>query len=107
MLYPNIHHFIRQYPHFSPMQSYHQSPFLNPYSSQPFPPIYHPYPSPYPKPFPYMKPQPSGIQYLMNSFKNKDGNLDLNKMFDTAGQVMNTMNQMGSLFKGMTQMFKA
>jgi hypothetical protein len=43
----------------------------------------------------------------MNSFKNKDGNLDLNKMFDTAGQVMNTMNQMGSLFKGMTQMFKA
>ncbi|WP_051475516.1 YppG family protein [Bacillus sp. J37] len=67
----------------------------------------YPYPTPYPKPLPYFKqPQPSGFQNVLSQFKKSDGQLDFNKMMDTAGQMMNAVNQMGGLFKGVTSMFK-
>ncbi len=66
-----------------------------------------PYPTPYPKPMPYFKQQqPSGLQNVLSQFKKSDGQLDFNKMMDTAGQMMNAVNQMGGLFKGVTSMFK-
>jgi hypothetical protein len=65
-----------------------------------------PYPTPYPKPAPYLKQQTSGIQTVISQFKKSDGQLDINKMMDTAGQMMSAVNQMGGLFKGVTSMFK-
>ncbi|MED4462833.1 YppG family protein [Metabacillus fastidiosus] len=65
-----------------------------------------PYANPYPKRPHVAKQQPSGIQTVMSQFKKKDGQYDINKMMDTAGQVMSAANQMGSLFKGVTSMFK-
>lgn len=66
-----------------------------------------PYPTPYPKPMPHFKQQqPSGFQNILSQFKKSDGQLDFNKMMDTAGQMMSAVNQMGGLFKGVTSMFK-
>lgn len=65
-----------------------------------------PYVTPYPKPTPLLKQQPSGLNTIMSQFKKSDGQLDLNKMIDTAGQMMNAVNQMGGLFKGVTSIFK-
>lgn len=66
-----------------------------------------PYPTPYPKPMPYFKqPQANGFQNVLSQFKKSDGQLDFNKMMDTAGQMMSAVNQMGGLFKGVTSMFK-
>ncbi len=65
-----------------------------------------PFPTPYPKPTPYMKQQPSGFQTVISQFKKSDGQLDFDKMMNTAGQMMNAVNQMGGLFKGVTSMFK-
>jgi hypothetical protein len=65
-----------------------------------------PYTTPYPKPAPYFKQQPSGLQTVISQFKKSDGQLDINKMMDTAGQMMSAVNQMGGLFKGVTSMFK-
>ncbi|MDQ0228799.1 YppG family protein [Metabacillus malikii] len=64
-----------------------------------------PYMSPYPKPAPFIKPA-SPVQSLLSQFKKSDGQVDFNKMIDTAGQMMNAVNQMGGLFKGVTSLFK-
>nr|WP_246188251.1 YppG family protein [Metabacillus lacus] len=64
------------------------------------------FPNPYPKPMPFMKPQSPGFQSIMSQFKNKNGQYDMNKMMDTAGQMMSAVNQMGSLMKGVTSIFK-
>ncbi|WP_299094336.1 YppG family protein [uncultured Metabacillus sp.] len=102
---PYQQHYFQQYP-----QSY----------QNPFPPMYggnhtntingqfmnSPYPTPYPKPAPYIK-QPSGFQTVISQFKKSDGQLDINKMMDTAGQMMSAVNQVGGLFKGVTSMFKS
>lgn len=61
--------------------------------------------NPYPQ-YGFMPKQPSGMQSIMNSFKSQDGNLDINKMVDTAGQMMNAVNQVSSLVKGLGGMFK-
>lgn len=53
-----------------------------------------------------MPKQPSGLQSIMNSFKSQDGNLDINKMVDTAGQMVNAVTQVSSLVKGLGGMFK-
>ncbi|WP_430755266.1 YppG family protein [Niallia circulans] len=42
----------------------------------------------------------------MNSFKSQDGSLDFNKMMDTAGMMMNAMNQVTGLVKGVGGIFK-
>lgn len=65
-----------------------------------------PYPTPYPTPTPYFKQPPSGLQTIISQFKKSDGQIDINKMMDTAGQMMSAVNQMGGLFKGVTSIFK-
>ncbi|HAQ08605.1 MAG TPA: hypothetical protein DCR24_14235 [Bacillus bacterium] len=61
--------------------------------------------NPYPQQA-FMPKQPTGLQSIMNSFKSQDGNLDVNKMVDTAGQMMNAVTQVSSLVKGLGGMFK-
>lgn len=61
--------------------------------------------NPYPKNNLLAK-QPNGMQSFMNSFKSQDGSIDFNKMINTAGQMMNAVNQVSSLVKGVGGMFK-
>ncbi len=61
--------------------------------------------NPYPKQNAMPK-QPGGMQSLVNSFKSQDGSVDFNKMVNTAGQMMNAVNQVSSLVKGFGGMFK-
>nr|WP_267930420.1 YppG family protein [Cytobacillus spongiae] len=63
------------------------------------------YMNPYPKQS--MMQKQSGMQSIMNSFKGQDGSLDFNKMVDTAGQMMNAVNQVSSMVKGIGGFFKA
>ncbi|MFY4776025.1 YppG family protein [Metabacillus sp. RGM 3146] len=68
---------------------------------------YNPYPNPYPKQVPYTKQQNSaGLQSVVSQFKKADGQMDFNKMVDTAGQMMSAVNQMSSLVKGVSSIFK-
>ncbi|MEH7113400.1 YppG family protein [Neobacillus niacini] len=62
--------------------------------------------NPYPKPNGMIKP-PGGIQSLMNSFKSQDGTVDVNKMVNTTGQLVNAVTQVSSLVKGLGGIFKA
>jgi hypothetical protein len=64
------------------------------------------YANPYPKPVPNPKYQAGGISTVMSQFKKPDGQMDFNKVMDTAGQMMGAVNQMSSLVKGVTSMFK-
>ncbi|MGP1908165.1 YppG family protein [Metabacillus sp. JX24] len=64
------------------------------------------YANPYPKPMPAAKNQQGGISTVMSQFKKPDGQMDFNKVMDTAGQMMGAVNQMSSLVKGVTSMFK-
>lgn len=65
-----------------------------------------PYMNPYPKGSSLAK-QPSGMKTVLNSFKAQDGSLDINKMVDTAGQMINAVSQVSSVVKGFGGMFKA
>jgi len=47
-------------------------------------------------------PRPS----ILDSFKNQNGQLDINKMVNTAGQLVGVVNQVSGLIKGFTSMFK-
>jgi hypothetical protein len=62
--------------------------------------------NPYPKQSAILK-QPGGVQSIMNSFKSQDGTVDINKMVNTAGQMMNAVSQVSSLVKGFGGIFKA
>ncbi|WLR43696.1 YppG family protein [Bacillus carboniphilus] len=62
--------------------------------------------NPYPRPLPYSPAKNGGFNTVLSQFKNKEGNLDYNKMMNTAGQMVNTMNQVGSLVKGFGSIFK-
>jgi YppG-like protein len=64
-----------------------------------------PYMNPYPKGSSLTK-QPSGMKTMLNSFKGQDGSLDINKMVDTAGQMVNAVSQVTSVVKGFGGMFK-
>ncbi|APH04646.1 hypothetical protein A9C19_07725 [Bacillus weihaiensis] len=86
-------------------QVFHHQPYV-PFNSPTKNYMAQPFPTPYPKPTPYMKQQPSGFQTVISQFKKSDGQLDFDKMMNTAGQMMNAVNQMGGLFKGVTSMFK-
>lgn len=73
---------------------------------QPYMPMNgYPMMNPYPKQNVLPK-QPGGVQSIMNSFKSQDGSVDINKMVNTAGQMMNAMTQVSSLVKGFGGMFK-
>ncbi len=61
--------------------------------------------NPYPKQNMIPK-QPGGMKSIMNSFKSQDGTVDLNKMMNTAGTMMNAVNQVSTLVKGLGGMFK-
>ncbi|WP_394232745.1 YppG family protein [Niallia oryzisoli] len=63
------------------------------------------YMNPYPKGSFLAKP-PSGMKSVLNSFKSQDGSLDINKMVDTAGQMINAVSQVSSVVKGFGGMFK-
>ncbi|WP_053073699.1 YppG family protein [Bacillus sp. LL01] len=66
-----------------------------------------PFMNPYPTQTQSAKPQTSQVNSFMNQFKGQDGNVDMKKMMDTAGQMMNTVNQLNNMFKGITATFKA
>ncbi len=70
-------------------QSFSSNPYMNPYPKQSFIPK-----------------QPSGVQSIMNSFKSQDGSLDINKMMDTAGSMVNAVSQVSSMVKGLGGMIK-
>ncbi|MGG7617981.1 YppG family protein [Bacillus coreaensis] len=80
-----------------PEISYHNQFAYGQYSQ----PFSHPYPkqSAIPRP-------PTGVKSIMNSFKTQDGTFDVNKMVDTAGQMMNAVTQVSSMVKGLGGMFK-
>ncbi|MCY7568460.1 YppG family protein [Bacillus safensis] len=77
-------------------------PLQPPPGMMPMQPPMNPYPLPRPQ-----KQQPSQFKSVLSQFKKTNGQYDFNKMFDTAGQMMSTMNQVGSLAKGFTSIFKA
>lgn len=63
------------------------------------------YMNPYPKQSTIPRP-PSGVKSIMNSFKTQEGNFDVNKMVNTAGQMMNAVSQVSSMVKGLGGIFK-
>jgi hypothetical protein len=75
-----------QKPQYMPMNGY---PMMNPYPKQSA-----------------IQKQPGGVQTFMNSFKSQDGSVDINKMVNTAGQMMNAVSQVSSLVKGFGGIFK-
>lgn len=101
------------YPMAPEMNSYPKqqpNPFQNPlyqqdedfYPIQPVMNITHPYP----KPSFLQKNQGNNISSVLNQFKNQEGSIDFNKMMDTTGQMLNTMNQVSNLVKGVGSIFK-
>lgn len=66
-----------------------------------------PFMNPYPTQSQSAKQQASQVSSFMNQFKGQDGNVDMKKMMDTAGQMMNTVNQLNNMFKGLAATFKA
>lgn len=61
--------------------------------------------NPYPNPA-MMPKQPGGFQNIMNSFKSQDGSMDINKMVNTAGQMINAISQVKSMVSGLGGMLK-
>ncbi|KAB7708944.1 hypothetical protein F9802_02030 [Bacillus aerolatus] len=49
----------------------------------------------------------SSSQFLLQSFKNKDGSFDVNKAVDTAGMMVSTVSQLSKVVKDMTGWLKA
>ena len=92
-------HTIFQNPLMQPKKSNAQTQHMNSITG-------HPYMNPYPKGAFLTKP-PSGMKSVLNSFKSQDGSIDINKMVDTAGQVVNAVSQVSSVVKGFGGMFKA
>jgi len=111
--YPQPNYSMQQYNQQTHQNSYNQSVFHNPLEpepsqyptnvQQPFSP--NQYMNPYPKQS-FIPKQPSGVQSIMNSFKSQDGSLDINKMMDTAGSMVNAVTQVSSMVKGLGGMIK-
>ncbi|WP_246140954.1 YppG family protein [Bacillus marasmi] len=58
-------------------------------------------------PNPAMMPKQSGgMSNIMNSFKSQDGSMDINKMVNTAGQMINALSQVKSMVQGIGGMLK-
>lgn len=53
------------------------------------------------------KPPAGQFGSILNSFKSQSGSLDLNKMMDTAGQMMNALTQVTNMAKGLGGLFKS
>ncbi|MDR4888672.1 YppG family protein [Fredinandcohnia sp. QZ13] len=84
-----MHYNINSYPGFS--SSGYQTPQT-------------PYPTPYP--IGMEQAQKKGGGGILTQFKKDDGTYDINKMMDTAGQMVGTINQVNSIVKGLTKTFK-
>ncbi|WP_096154306.1 MULTISPECIES: YppG family protein [Bacillus] len=66
-----------------------------------------PFMNPYPTQNQQQVQQPKQFNAILNQFKGQDGNIDMKKMMDTAGQMMNTVNQLNGMIKGIAATFKA
>src|SRR5690606_2667791 len=86
--------------------NFHMTNIPNNYHGYGFPPFGQqtPYPTPYPTGMGQIKPKAVGG--ILNQFKKKDGTYDVNKMMDTAGQMVGAVNQVNSIVKGLTKTFK-
>jgi hypothetical protein len=112
------------HPYAYPFASYQQTAPMQPYwpmyaSNQPnmanmmnFPPNMHYMPpmspSMYPKPYPTpsSKSPQAQMPSIMSQFKTSDGSIDINKMMNTAGQMMSAVNQLTGMVKGISGIFK-
>ncbi|WP_449536704.1 YppG family protein [Ferdinandcohnia sp. Marseille-Q9671] len=94
--YPSPHPYL----HGSPSSYGSYSSFSNqmPYQA--------PYPNPYPTGMGNQQPQGKGASGLLSQFKTKEGTYDINKLMDTAGQMVGAVNQVNSIVKGLTKTFK-
>ncbi len=87
-------------------------PYVNPYNVHKNPYVnqqqgFIPFQMPYPNQNMNQPQMPAGgFHSIMNQFKSKDGGYDVNKMMNTAGQMMHTMNQIGGLVKQVSSIFK-
>jgi hypothetical protein len=114
-VYPNQINYNNSYAGYPQLmnQGYSQNVFQNPLLTTDE--QYHPY---YSLQFPnqlsynqypnqaFMQKQPGGMSSLLNSFKGKDGSMDLNKMVNTAGQMVSAISQVSSMVKGLGGMIK-
>ncbi|MGL3755315.1 YppG family protein [Bacillus velezensis] len=105
-LQPPPYHQQGQYPQqFYPNQEYGhmQQPFAPPQAAMPGgqPGFVNPYPVPRPN-----QQQSSQFSGILSQFKKTNGQFDFNKMIDTTGQMVSAVNQVGSLVKGFTSIFK-
>lgn len=82
------------------------NPFDHPLHPSVKRPPQQPFANPYPKQQFMQKPQPSGFQSVLNQFKTQDGTVDVTKMMNTAGQMVNTFSQMTSVVQGLGGLFK-
>ncbi len=62
--------------------------------------------NPYPLPSQMQKPPGGNFGSILNSFKSQDGNIDINKMMNTTGQMMNALTQVSGMVKGLGGIFK-
>ena len=85
-----------------PNQMYSNVPYPTPYS------MLNQYPTPYPlQQNQFSQPgTSSGVQSIMAQFKNKDGSYNIDKMMNTAGQMIGAVNQISSMVQGLSKTFK-
>lgn len=112
----------RRYP-FPPVYG-SQPPYFNPYTANPMNPDFsgHYYPTPFdvfakpkqPMNWPFhpqssdmfSQPQPAMPKNLLHYFQNDKGELDVDKMMSTAGQVANTVQQVSPVVKQVGDLMK-
>lgn len=83
------------YPNGSPQQGIQPNPFqANPFVQQPL------------LPNTMQNKQNSGFNNVLNQFKSQNGSVDINKMMNTAGQVVSAVNQFSGIIKGIGGIFK-
>lgn len=56
--------------------------------------------------YPNFVPRPSPGPKLLEYFKTKDGQIDVNKLIKTAGQLIGTVNQLAGTVKNVSSLFK-
>jgi hypothetical protein len=79
-----------------------QQPYY--FNNQNSTPFFMPYPKPQGSPVPQ---QLGGMQSILSQFKTKEGGYDFNKMMNTAGQMIHTVNQLNGMVKQVGSLFKA
>ncbi|MDF2556650.1 MAG: hypothetical protein K0R71_478 [Bacillales bacterium] len=83
------------YPNGQVQQGIQPNPFqVNPYFQQPL------------QPNAMMNNQNSGFSNVLNQFKSQNGSVDINKMMNTAGQMVNAVSQVSGIIKGLSGIFK-